>query len=147
MFASPTSGATPRPDDWRSRLDEFARTHARELAALYWGLRQEWGDAPVSIGIDLRPQPHFVSFPNDALETLNQQANDNLREILGIVEHHAPETEVLLVAIGEGQLKLVHYEPDLAPPECYAQLCPDLDRLLADLEGDLQTRLRALSSS
>ncbi|ERN41416.1 hypothetical protein KR51_00019850 [Rubidibacter lacunae KORDI 51-2] len=140
MFAQ--NDSQQRPPDWRSHLDRFAQIRARELAALCWGLQQEWGDRPVTIGIDLRPQPHFVSCTREALETLNRNANGMLRELLGIVDGHKPEKEVLLIAIGEGQIKLVNYEPDLAPPDCFAQVDCDLDTLLTELERELQVQLQ-----
>ncbi|MCZ8189390.1 MAG: hypothetical protein O9326_06510, partial [Microcystis sp. LE19-338.1B] len=52
------------PDDpanqWRYQLDQFVQENQQELAGLMWGLLSEWGeDAQETLGIDLKPQPHF----------------------------------------------------------------------------------------
>lgn len=133
------------PDDtanqWRYQLDQFVKANQSHLAALAWGFRQEWADTDNSLGIDLKPQPHFISCSRDALEKLNQQVDNQLQEILGILDGHNPETEVVIIAIGEGQVKLIHFEANPSPPECFNQLGADLDGLIATLETELQQKV------
>jgi len=70
----------PIPDDpanqWRYQLDQFVQENQQELAGLMWGLLSEWGeDAQETLGIDLKPQPHFVCCSREALEKLNRKVN------------------------------------------------------------------------
>ncbi len=96
---------TTLPDDaenqWRFQLDEFAKANRPNLAALAWGFRQEWADTDNHLGIDLEPQPHFVSCAKDAVEKLNQRVDSKLQEILGILDGYDPETEVAIIAIAK----------------------------------------------
>jgi len=133
---------TTLPDDaanqWRFQLDEFAKANRSQLAALAWGFRQEWADTGNHLGIDLEPQPHFVSCPRDAVEKLNQRVDSKLQEILGILDGYDPETEVAIMAIAKGQIKLIYFQPDPSPSECFGNLGSDLDFLILDLETKLQ---------
>ena len=133
---------TTLPDDaanqWRFQLDEFAKANRPELAALAWGFRQEWADTENHLGIDLEPQPHFVSCPRDAVEKLNQRVDSKLQEILGILDGYYPEIEVAIIAIAKGQIKLIYFQPDPSPSECFENLGSDLDSLILDLETKLQ---------
>jgi hypothetical protein len=133
---------TTLPDDaanqWRFQLDEFAKAHRPQLAALAWGFRQEWADTENHLGIDLEPQPHFVSCAKDAVEKLNQRVDSKLQEILGILDGYDPETEVAIMAIAKGQIKLIYFQPDPSPSECFGNLGSDLDSLILDLETKLQ---------
>lgn len=125
-------------NQWRFQLDEFAKAHRPQLAALAWGFRQEWADTENHLGIDLEPQPHFVSCPRDAVEKLNQRVDSKLQEILGILDGYNPETEVAIMAIAKGQIKLIYFQPDPSPSECFENLGSDLDSLILDLETKLQ---------
>ena len=133
---------TTLPDDaanqWRFQLDEFAKANRHQLAALAWGFHQEWTDTDNHLGIDLEPQPHFVSCPRDAVEKLNQRVDSKLQEILGILDGYNPETEVVIMAIAKGQIKLIYFQPDPSPSECFENLGSDLDSLILDLETKLQ---------
>lgn len=133
---------TTLPDDaanqWRFQLDEFAKAHRPQLAALAWGFRQEWTDTENHLGIDLEPQPHFVSCPRDAVEKLNQRVDSKLQEILGILDGYDPATEVAIMAIAKGQIKLIYFQPDPSPLECFENLGFDLDSLILELETKLQ---------
>jgi hypothetical protein len=133
---------TTLPDDaanqWRFQLDQFVKTNKVQLAALAWGFRQEWADMANTLGIDLEPTPHFVSCTKDAIERLNQQVDEKLQEILGIVDNYNPETEVAMIAIAKGQVKLIYFQSDPSPPECFLNLGADLDLLIADLETKMQ---------
>jgi hypothetical protein len=124
-------------DKWRSQLDSFVRENKQQLAALAWGIKQEWGDINNTLGIDLKPQPHFVACSREALEELNQNTNQQIQEILGLIDGYKPEKEVLIIAIGEGQLKLIHFQPEPSPPECFAEAGIDLDTLIKILEERL----------
>jgi len=133
---------TTLPDDaanqWRFQLDEFAKAHRPQLAALAWGFRQEWADTDNHLGIDLEPQPHFVSCAQDAVEKLNQRVDSKLQEILGILDGYDPETEVAIIAIAKGQIKLIYFQPDPSPSECFVNAGSDLDSLILELETKLQ---------
>ena len=123
---------------WRSQLDRFVIDNEPQLAALAWALKQEWGeDNNDVLGIDLVPTPHFVACASENLETLNKNTKGQLQEILGIVDGHNPELEVVMIAIGEGQLKLINFQPETPPPDCFAKTDGDVDRLSATLETAL----------
>ncbi|MFH7027602.1 MAG: hypothetical protein ACHBN1_19930 [Heteroscytonema crispum UTEX LB 1556] len=132
MFGStqPESG----DNKWRSQLDRFVKANQQELAALSWGLWLENGDSQGTIGIDLQPTPHFVYCSKEAIETLNIKVENRLQEIVGIVEHHKPEVEVLMIGIGSGEIKLIQFEPEPPPPACFEQLARDVNALLELLE-------------
>ena len=141
---------TPADDPqnkWRYQLDEFVEDNKQQLAALAWGLLQEWEDdrsgdrfervRDKTLGIDLKPQPHFVACSREAIEQLNRKVNNQLREILGILDGYKPEKEVVIIAIGEGQIKLINFQPDPSPPECFERLEEDLDTSIESLEKRL----------
>lgn len=119
---------------WRSQLDRFVKANQQELAALSWALWLQNGDSQGTIGIDLQPTPHFVYCPQAAIENLNENVENRLQEILGIIAHHQPEVEVLMIGIGKGEVKLIQFAPQPAPPECFAQIGKDVDDLLDLLE-------------
>lgn len=131
-------GTTP-PDDeknqWRYQLDRFVEENQQDLAALAWGLLQEWGDSGDMLGIDLQPKPHFVRCSRSAIETLNRQVNRQIQEILGVLDGYNPDEEVVAIAIANGQIKLINFQPDPSPPDCFEQLDCDLDRLIERLEA------------
>jgi hypothetical protein len=126
------------PDDaanrWRYLLDQFVEENQLDLAALAWGLKLEWGDSPDVLGIDIKPTPHFVRCSRDAIETLNRNVGRKIQEILGLIDGYKPEKEVMILGIGEGQIKLIYFEPDLSPPQSYEKLNPNLDSSIALLE-------------
>ena len=135
MFSStqPNSGEK----NWRRQLDQFVKANQQELAALSWGLWLENGDSAGTLGIDLEPTPHFVYCPKEAIETLNSNVENQLQEVLGVVNAHKPEQEVLIIGIGSDQIKLIHFEPEPAPPACFEQVAADVNTLLERLEQRL----------
>lgn len=122
---------------WRSQLDRFVDEYETRLAALTWGLQQEWNNDDKILGIDLKPTPHFVACTKTDLEKLNHNTRRQLQEILGIVDGYHRETEIVIIAIGEGQVKLIHFQPQISPPDCYREISDDLDRLIEILESAL----------
>ena len=119
---------------WRSQLDFFVNDYEEQLAALAWGLRQEWGENQDVLGIDLQPTPHFVACSQDSLEQLNKNTRGRLQEILGIVDNHDPAVEVVIIGIGEGQIKLINFQPEKPPSESLVDTDGNLDRLIETLE-------------
>lgn len=120
-----------------AQLDHFVQEHQLSLAALVWGLRQEWEENQAILGIDLKPQPHFIRCSRTDIEELNRQLDNKIQEILGILDGHDPEQETTMIGIGDGQIKLIYFQPSLQPPTCFAQLDGDLDTLIQQLEERL----------
>ncbi|MCC5634278.1 hypothetical protein LC593_00125 [Nostoc sp. CHAB 5844] len=139
MFGStqPESGNSK----WRSQLDRFVKANQQELAALSWALWLQNGNSQGTIGIDLQPTPHFVYCPQEGIEKLNNNVENRLQEILGIIAHHQPEVEVLMIGIGKGEVKLIQFAPEPAPPDCFAQIGKDVDGLLDLLEQRISENL------
>ena len=137
----------PQPETahnkWRRELDKFVKTHHQELAALSWGLWLQNGTNQGTIGINLEPTPHFVYCPQTVIESFNDRIENRLQELLGLIKHYKPEVEVLMIAIGKDQLKLIYFEPETAPLVCFEQLGKDVDALLDDLEQQLSTVLKS----
>jgi len=129
---------SPQPNteqaQWKYRLDRFADDNRVELAALVWGMFGREGDKSRILGIDLKPTPHFVSCPLEAIETLNRDVDNQLQEILGLVDGHDPDREVLILGIGDGQIVLLDFEPDPPPPTCFERVSEDLETLFDKLE-------------
>ncbi|MEM7554211.1 MAG: hypothetical protein AAF378_08925 [Cyanobacteria bacterium P01_A01_bin.84] len=121
-------------DKWKHHLDKFVKANQPELAALSWGLWLQNGSTQGIIGIDLQPTPHFVYCPQEAVEKLNDNVDNQLQEILGLAEHYNPEVEVLIIGIGKGQIKLIYFQPETPPPEFFEKLGQDVDTLLTQLE-------------
>ncbi|MEH2070555.1 MAG: hypothetical protein V7K47_20740 [Nostoc sp.] len=119
---------------WRRQLDKFVKANQKELAALFWGLWLANGDSQGTIGIDLQPTPHFVYCPKEQIEKLNDKVENRLQEILGIVENHKPEVEVVMIGIGKGEIKLIQFAPEPAPAICFEEAGKDVDGLLELLE-------------
>ncbi|RUT07728.1 hypothetical protein DSM106972_019880 [Dulcicalothrix desertica PCC 7102] len=136
MFTTSSQPSSPE-NEWRHRLDKFVKDHKIELAALSWGLWLENGNSQGTIGIDLQPTPHFVYCPPTAVESLNDRVENRLQEILGLIKHHKPEVEVLMIGIGKDQVKLIYFEPETAPPQSFEQLGKDVDTLIEELETKL----------
>ncbi|BAY11267.1 beta-carboxysome assembly chaperone CcmS [Calothrix sp. NIES-2098] len=126
---------------WRSQLDRFVKANQPELAALFWGLWLENGNSQGTIGIDLQPTPHFVYCPLDEIEKLNSKVESRLQEILGIIENHKPEVEVVMIGIGKGEIKLIQFAPEPAPPACFEQVGKDVDGLLELLEQRMKEQI------
>lgn len=122
---------------WRSQLDSFVIDYESQLAALAWKLGKEWEGSNDVLGIDLKPKPHFVACSYENLEALNKNTRGQLQEILGIVDGYDPEIEVVVVAIGEGQVKLINFQPQSIPSNCFAETDEDVDKLIATLEDAL----------
>jgi hypothetical protein len=123
-----------RAHQWRSHLDKFVQQNQRELAALFWGLWLKNSDSQGTIGIDLQPTPHFVYCPKAEIEKLNHKVDHCLQEILGIIDNHQPEVEVVMIGIGRGEIKLIQFAPQPTPPICFEQVSQDVDSLLELLE-------------
>ncbi|MFK0731046.1 MAG: hypothetical protein ACFKPT_04235 [Gloeotrichia echinulata GP01] len=119
---------------WRHQLDKFVKANQLELAALFWGLWLENGDSQGTIGIDLQPTPHFVYCPKDAIEKLNSNVDNRLQEILGIIDNHQPDVEVVMIGIGLGEIKLIQFAPQPPPPASFHQVAKNVDDLLELLE-------------
>ncbi len=128
---------------WKEKLNQFVKQNQQSLAAIAWGLHQERqaSDNDDILGLDLHPQPRFVNCPRSALEKLNENVDGKIQEVLGIIDNHKPTEEVAILGIGNGQLQLLHFQPQLPPPECYSQATEDLDTLLASLETKLSQSL------
>ena len=133
----------PNPGDqnWRHRLNQFIEINQQELASLAWGLWLENGNSKGSLGINLKPKPHFVYCPREAIEVLNRKLENKLQEVLGVVDAHKPEQEVLMLGIGSDQLKLIQFEPEPSPPDCFEQVAADVDTLLERLEQRLSEQM------
>ncbi len=123
---------------WRSQLDFFVTDYQEQLAALAWGLKQEWGESNDVLGIDLKPTPHFIACSQDDLEKLNRNTKGRIQEILGIVDGYDPALEVVIIVIGEGQVKLINFQPETTPGDCFAATDGDIDRLISILETALK---------
>jgi hypothetical protein len=134
-------------NQWRRQLDKFVKEHQQELAALSWALWLENGDSKGTVGIDLQPTPHFIYCPKEAIEELNSKIENRLQELLGIVEHFKPEVEVLMIGIGKEEIKLIYFEPEIAPPACYERVGKDVDTLLEHLEQLLSEQFNAEQSA
>lgn len=129
---------------WRQQLNQFVKAHKQELAALAWGLWLENGDSQGTLGIDLEPAPHFVYCPKQAIEKLNEKVENHIQEVLGIVDAHQPEKEVLLIGIGNSQIKLIQFEPEPPPPICFEQVGANVDTLLERLEQRMSEQIQPL---
>ncbi len=132
MFGS-TQSDIPQPK-WLHKLDKFVKAHKQELAALSWGLWQQNGNSKGTIGIDIQPKPHFVYCPLEAIHKFDDNVDRKLQEILGLIDNHRPEVEVLMIGIGKEQIKLIYFEPEPSPPVCFTQINRDVDGLLDLLE-------------
>ncbi|MFN5515582.1 MAG: hypothetical protein ACK5CA_12790 [Cyanobacteriota bacterium] len=136
MFFSPP-GAAPPSSPWFATLDRFVRDRQLPLAALAWELRREWGDLQDYLGLDLEPTPHFFRCSYAQLESLNQSVDRQIQELLGLLLHHDPERETAIVALAQGQVKLLYFQPELPPPQCLDGLGISLDELIPQLETEL----------
>ena len=129
-------------NDWRGQLDKFVRDNQQELAALAWGLNLEKGESNDTLGISLTPSPHFVYCSREAIENLNRQVDGKIKEILGIIDGYKPEEGVLAIAIGKNKIKLVYFQPETPPPDCFEKAGEDVDSLLRKLEARMGDKIR-----
>ncbi|MGH2414967.1 MAG: beta-carboxysome assembly chaperone CcmS [Microcystaceae cyanobacterium] len=130
-------GTTPpnnRENQWRYQLDQFVQDNQIPLAALAWGLLQEWGDSQDALGIDLKPNPHFVRCSRESMEEFNRKVDRQIQEILGILDGYDAKKEVVIVVIGKGQIKLINFQPEPPPPVCFEQFEKDIDALIKQIE-------------
>ncbi len=121
----------------RFKLDSFVKNNEQELAALFWGLLLEWQDRNDTLGIDLKPTPHFVACPREAIEKLNENVDRKLQEVLGIIDGNKNEVEVVILVIGDGQVKLINFKPQNPPPKCWEDSGENVDNLITLLEQRL----------
>jgi hypothetical protein len=126
---------------WRRQLDKFVKANQQELAALFWGLWLENGNSQGTIGIDLQPKPHFVYCPKAEVEKLNERVENRLQELLGIIDNHQPEAEVVMIGIGKGEIKLIQFAPEPSPQVCFEQVGKDVDSLLELLEQKMSEQV------
>lgn len=147
MFGLSSTPPNQEESKWRSLLNEFLQANQQELAALVWGLYLEWEDKNNILGIDLKPKPHFVTCSRSAVEELNRKVHNNLREILGVLDGYKPEEEVVIIVIGDGQINLIDFKPEPAPPVCFEQLNLDIDRSIKLLEEDLDRTMQCLKEN
>ena len=126
-----------RANQWRFQLDDFVKVHQRSLAALAWGLQTEWQDEQAFLGIDLLPYPHFIRYHYPDLEALNRKVQNQIQEVLGVIAGYDRQREVAILAIASGQVKLLFFEPELAPVDCFEENNGEIDRLIAELEAAL----------
>lgn len=131
-------------NNWQHQLNKFVRNNQKELAALAWGLHLEKGETDETVGIDLKGTPKFVYCSKAAIETLNRNVDGKIQEILGLIDGYKPELEVLMIAIGDGQIKLVYFQPEISPPDCFEQLGQDVDNLLEILETGMSESIIAI---
>lgn len=127
---------------WRSQLDFFVTDYEQQLAALVWGLKQEWGESNDVLGIDLQPTPHFVACSQDSLKKLDKNTKGRIQEVLGIIDGHDSAIEVVIIVIAEGQVKLINFQPETTPVDCFAATDGDLDQLISSLESALMNYIK-----
>ncbi len=139
MVQFSNSSANNAPSRWQYRLDRFVKTHQSSLAALAWGLRQEWDNQGDMLGIDLKTTPHFICCSYEAIAQLNENVDCKIQEILGIIEHYDPQEEVVIITIANSQIQLIYFQPNPTPPECFAQHQLNLDQLIQSLETEMQS--------
>jgi hypothetical protein len=146
MLESNNLSQTAEQNDWK-QLDEWVADHKKKLAALAWIFAQEKADSEEFLGIDLQPQPHFVSCSKAAIETLNQNTDNRLREVLGILDGYQPQEEVLIIGMSCDRVKLLFFTPEPTPPECYEQVGKDFNTLLDELEPQMAENVRIKSDT
>jgi hypothetical protein len=66
---------------------------------------------------------------------------NRLQELLGIIDNNKPETEVLMIGIGKGEIKLIQFAPEPTPQKCFEQVGKDVDSLLDVLEQKMCEQL------
>jgi len=127
----------PTQQLWRTQLDQFVQSQQQALAALVWGLHQEWQTPQDYLGLDLEPTPHFFRCSYSHLAELNHKVDRQIQEILGLLSNYDPAQEAAVVVVAQGQLKLLYFQPQPLPPACFERFHGDLDTLIAQLETSL----------
>ncbi|EAZ92946.1 beta-carboxysome assembly chaperone CcmS [Crocosphaera chwakensis] len=122
-------------NQWRYQLDRFVTENKNDLAALAYGLKNEWKEKEDVLGIDLEPEPHFIRCSRQSLEDLNRKVEGKIQEILGIFDNYNQQEEVAMLAINKGQIKLIYYQSEPSPPVCFEEKESDLDSLIEELEN------------
>lgn len=140
MFGNPQLNG--KENNWRYQLNKFVKANQRELAALAWGFWLANGDSQDALGIDLKPTPHFISCPKADLEKLNQNVDNHIQEILGLIDGYQPDKEVVIIAIGNSQIKLIQFQSEPPPPVCYEEIAADLDTLVQLLEQRMSEQIK-----
>ncbi|BAW95772.1 hypothetical protein NIES970_06850 [[Synechococcus] sp. NIES-970] len=146
MFSFDNQGPQPR-EKWRSQVDWFVQDYRPQLTALAWGLQQEWDNDGTILGIDLKPKPHFVPCSFEMLQMLNRRVGGRLQEILGIIEGADFDKEVVILCLGEGQVKLIYFEAEPNPVDCFQTHGADLDQLITALEAVMAESISLKSAS
>ena len=129
-------------NNWRYQLNRFVKANQQELAALSWGLWLANGNNEYTLGIDLKPTPHFISCPKEELEKLNEKIDNHIQEILGVIDNYQAEKEVVIIGIGNSQLKLIQFAPEPPPPVCYEQVAADITTLVELLEKRMSEQIK-----
>lgn len=140
MFGNPELNG--KENNWRYQLNKFVKANQRELAALAWGFCLANGDSQDALGIDLKPTPHFISCPKADLEKLNQNVDNHIQEILGLIDGYQPDKEVVIIAIGNSQIKLIQFQSEPPPPVCYEEIAADLNTLVQLLEQRMSDHIK-----
>lgn len=128
-------------NQWSYQLDKFVQENQQQLAALAWGLLQEWGNNKDALGIDLKPKPHFVRCSRESIEELNAKVDRQIQEILGVLDGYKPEEEVVIIALGKGHIKLINFQPNPSPLICFEQAKEDIDTLIKQLEESMTEQI------
>ncbi len=123
---------------WRYELDRFVTENKEDLAALAWGLKNEWENDQDVLGIDLEPEAHFIRCSRQSLEELNRNVQGKIQEILGIVENYNYNEEVAMIAINKGQIKLIYYQCESSPSLYFDEKQISLDSLIEQLESTMK---------
>ncbi|AFY36986.1 hypothetical protein Lepto7376_0560 [[Leptolyngbya] sp. PCC 7376] len=148
MFSSPFENQAPQPQEkWRLHVDWFVQDYQPQLAALVWGLQQEWGNDGTILGIDLQPQPHFIPCSPESLQTLNKRVGGRIQEILGIIKGADTNKETIILCIGGGQVKLIYFEAEPSPAGCFETHGQDIDKLITDLETVMAETIKLESAT
>ena len=145
MFSPRQNQGNIKDNQWRIEINRFVKEYEKELAAMAWKFLHEWKDHKNTLGIDLKPKPHFVTCHRQAIEKLNDNVNGNLQEILGILDGYNPSEEIVMIAIGEGQIKLINFQPKITPENCFTELNMTLDDLIEKLENIMVEKISPLS--
>ncbi len=140
MFGNPQLNG--KENNWRYQLNKFVKANQQELAALAWGFWLANGDSQDALGIDLKPTPHFISCPKADLEKLNESVDNHIQEILGLIDGYQPDKEVVIIAIGNSQIKLIQFQSEPPPPTCYEEIAADLNTLVQLLEQRLSEQIK-----
>ena len=125
-------------NQWRYQLDRFVTENKQALAALAWGLKNEWENDQDVLGIDLEPEPHFIRCSRQSLDELNRNVEGKIQEVLGIVDNYNYNEEVAMIAINEGQIKLIYYQCAQSPSVFFDEENMSLDGLIEQLESTMK---------